>query len=368
METKLYLRMLQRGWWIITVTMLVAVVASLLASYFTTPIYRATSRFVLSPSAAFISEGNNVLTSLATLDKVTIITTYSELLNSPRLRSETFEMLHLTQDELSDYTYNATVLPDTTVIEFSVEGPDPNIVALLSNSIGQHAVDYVQSLQQVYEMILLDPAVTPVIPISPLPVRDAGVALVVGLAVGVMLAIVRDLFQVPIENFMQQRKLDSMSLALNRTVFEQELAEAAFGSVIDFSLCVVHLDGLGDYIDILPQSSLQKILRHVNQTLRNQLRGNDLVGRWNETDFVVMLSDTQGNASLNTMGRVRMALSVPIRVDVSGEDLYLKPQIGIAEYRVEDTSDSLIKNMNWALDVAKKNENGMYLLKATEPI
>jgi diguanylate cyclase (GGDEF)-like protein len=249
-----------------------------------------------------------------------------------------------------------------------VDGPDPNIVTLLSNGIGQHAVDYVQNLQQVYEMILLDPAVTPLIPISPLPVRDAGVALVVGLAVGVMLAIVRDLFQVPIENFMQQRKLDSASLALNRTVFEKELAEAAFGSVIDFSLCVVHLDGLGDYINILPQSSLQKILRHVNQTLRNQLRGNDMVGRWNETDFVVMLSDTQGNASLNTMGRVRMALSVPIRVDVSGEDLYLKPQIGIAEYRVGDTSDSLIKNMNWALDVAKKNENGMYLLKATEPI
>jgi diguanylate cyclase (GGDEF)-like protein len=277
-------------------------------------------------------------------------------------------MLHLTQAELSDYTYTATVLPDTTVIEFSVEGPNANLVTLLANSIGQHTVEYVQSLQQVYEMILLDPAITPLMPISPLPIRDAGVSLVVGLAAGVMLALVRDLVQVPIENFMQQRKLDSMSLALNRAEFEHELAEAAFGSVIDFSLCVVHLEGLGDYINVLPQSSLQKILRHVNQTLRNQLRGNDLVGRWSDTDFAVMLSDTQGNASLNTMGRVRMALSVPIRVDVSGEDLYLNPQIGIAEYRVGDTSESLIKNMNWALDVAKKNESGMYLLKATEPI
>lgn len=368
METKLYLRMLQRGWWIITITMLVAVVASLLSAYFTVPRYRATSRFVLSPSAEFISEGNNVLSSLATLDKVTIITTYAELLNSPRLRRETFDMLQLTQEELVDYTYSAIVLPDTTVVEFSVEGPDANLVTLLANSIGQHTVEYVQSLQQVYEMILLDPAVTPEMPISPLPVRDAGVALVVGLAAGVMLALVRDLLQVPIENFMQQRKLDSMSLALNRKVFEQELAEKALGSVSDFSLCLVHLDGLGDYINILPQPTLQKILRHVNQTLRNQLRGNDMVGRWSDTDFVVMLGETLGNAAMNTMERVRIALSVPIRIDVSGEDLYLKPQIGIAEYRVGDTSESLIKNTKWALDVAKKHEKGMYLLKATEPI
>jgi uncharacterized protein involved in exopolysaccharide biosynthesis len=74
MEIKLYLRMLQRGWWIIVATTLAAIVVTLVASYFATPIYRATTRFVISPSAAFVAEGNNVLNSLATLDKRSIIT------------------------------------------------------------------------------------------------------------------------------------------------------------------------------------------------------------------------------------------------------------------------------------------------------
>ena len=110
------------------------------------------------------------------------------------------------------------------------------------------------------------------------------------------------------------------------------------------------------------------MLRHVNQVLRNQLRGNDLVGRWSDLDFAVVLSETPGDASVNTMSRVRTALSVPIRMEVTGEDLYLNPQIGIAEYRVGDTVESMVKNVKWALDVAEKNNNGMYLLKATQPI
>jgi diguanylate cyclase (GGDEF)-like protein len=108
-------------------------------------------------------------------------------------------------------------------------------------------------------------------------------------------------------------------------------------------------------------------MRGVTQVLKNQLRGNDIVGRWSELDFIVLLSDTPGNAAMNTMERVRMALSYPVAVDGSGEEVLLDPQIGIAEYRVGDTAQSMLKNIQWALDVAKKN-NGMYLLKATQPI
>ncbi len=70
---------------------------------------------------------------------------------------------------------------------------------------------------------------------------------------------------------------------------------------------------------------------------------------------------------MNTMERVRMALSYPVSVDGADEQVLLDPQIGIAEYRVGDTAQSMIKNIQWALDVAKKN-NGMYLLKASQPI
>jgi len=307
------------------------------------------------------------LNSLSTLDKRSIITTYAEILNSSRIQTETMQLLQLNSTNLADYTYKAVALPDANIIEFSVMGPDRQTVYILANGIGQHTVEYVKSLYQVYDLSVLDPAAPPTSPISPQPVRSAGVAFVVGLALGIVLALIRELIRTPIESFIRQRHLDDMSLALNRRAFEEKLSEIAFASSQDFSLCVVHLNGLADYINVLPQSTLQALMRGAVQVLKNQLRGNDLVGRWSDLDFIVLLSDTPGNAAMNTMERVRMAMSYPVTLDVSGEDLLLDPQIGIAEYRVGDTAQTMIKNIQWALDVARKN-NGMYLLKATQAI
>ena len=359
--------MLQRSWWIIIITTLATVIAALVASYLTPPTYRATSRFIVSPSPSLITGGNNLLNSLSTLDKRSIITTYAEILNSQRIYTETINLLQLNEANLANYSYSAVALPDANIIEFSVLGPDRETVYTLANGIGQHAVEYVHSLYPVYDLSVLDPAVPPTSPVSPQPLRSAGVALVVGLALGIVLALLRELIRTPIENFIRQRNVDDMSLALTRSAFEQKLTGIAFASSQDFSLCVVHLNGLADYINVLPQSTLQTLMRGVVQILKNQLRGNDLVGRWSDLDFIVLLSETPGTAAMNTMERVRMALSYPVTIDVSGEDILLDPQIGIAEYRVGDTAQSMIKNIQWALDVAKKN-NGMYLLKATQPI
>src|SRR6266540_4872757 len=208
MEVKLYFRMLQRSWWIIVITTLTAVIAALVASYFTPPTYRATSRFIVSPSPSLITGGSNLLNSLSTLDKRSIITTYAEILNSQRIYTETLNLLQLDNVNLADYKFSAVALPDANIIEFSVTGPDKDVVYTLANGIGQHAVEYVHSLYQVYDLSVLDPASTPTIPISPQPVRSAGVALVVGLALGVILALIREMLGTPIEKFVRQSNLD----------------------------------------------------------------------------------------------------------------------------------------------------------------
>src|SRR5512140_1060899 len=145
MEVKLYFRMLQRSWWIIVITMLAAVIAALIASYFTPPTYRATTRFLVSPSPALVSGGSNLLNSLSTLDKRSIVTTYAEILNSQRIFTETTGLLQLNNVNLSNYSYRAVALPEANIIEFSVTGPDRQVVYTLANAIGQHAVEYVHS-------------------------------------------------------------------------------------------------------------------------------------------------------------------------------------------------------------------------------
>jgi diguanylate cyclase (GGDEF)-like protein len=369
MEIKLYLKMIQRSWWIVLLTALAAVLAALISAYVTPPVYRASARYIVSPNPVFLGDevDYNLIYSLDTLDKRTIITTYAEVLNSPRIYTESIALSDLQDVDLTNYSYLATVLPETNIIDFAVQGPNPEMVVVLTNRIGQHAVQYAENLYQIYDMTLLDPATVPVDPISPQPVRDAGVALVVGSALGVALALLRELLRAPIVNFMQQRKLDGMSSALNRRSFEESLKEIAFASTTDFCLCLVRMEGLQDYLNILPQPTMQIILQHITHVMKNELRGNDLVGRWNELDFSVILSDTPGAAAFNTMRRVQASLSAPVKIDISGEDLHLDPKIGIAEYRIGDTANSLVKNTNWALEIAKKN-GGMYLLKATEAL
>jgi diguanylate cyclase (GGDEF)-like protein len=367
MEIKLYLRMLQRSWWIIALTALAAVCASLMASYLATPMYRSTARYIVSPNPTYVKNGvdYNLIYSLDTLDKRSIITTYAEVLNSPRMYDDTVKALKLTALDVRGYSYSAVVLPDTNIIEFSVEGPNPKLVAALTETMGQHAVNYLESLYQVYDMTLLDPASVATEPISPQPLRDAGVALVIGLVLGAGLALLNELLRTPFRSFLQRRTLDEESLALNRETFENNLKDAAVASGRDFCLCLVQLEGLREYVDVLPQAALENVLRKVTQVLREQLRGNDLVGRWDRLDFAVLLSGTSGDAALNTMNRVSGALAVPIRLEISEEELRLEAKIGIAEYRQGDSDLVLIGHTNRALELAKQNGN-VHLLTTAE--
>ncbi len=367
MEIKLYLRMLQRSWWIVVLTALAAVGAALVASYLATPIYQSTARYIVSPNPEFLKNGvdYNLIYSLDTLDKRTIITTYAEVLNSPRIYNDTIQALKLAPRDVSDYTYSAVVLPSTNIIEFSVQGSDPQRVAAITQLMGQRAVSYVESLYQVYDMGLLDPAAVGIQPVSPKPLRDAGVALVVGVVLGAGLALLNELLRTPFRNFLERRTLDEESLALHRLTFENNLKDVALLSNKDFCLCLVQLEGFRDYVDLLPQASRETVLRHVTQVLREQLRGNDLVGRWGTLDFSVLLSGTTGDAALNTMNRVRRALSTPIKLDVSEEDLCLDPKIGIAQYQVGESDLALINNTSRALDLAKQNGD-VHLLRVSD--
>ncbi len=360
MEIKLYLRMLQRSWWIVALTALVAVAVALLVSYGTTPVYESTSRYIVSPNPAYLQGDSSIINSLDELSKLTVITTYAEVMNSPRMYSETLALLKTDPGDIASYQHSAIVLPDTSIIEFTVRGTNPALVTQLNAAMGQHVVEYVESLYKIYDIGLLDPATHPVAPVSPKPVQDSLVALVVGLALGAALALLRELLRAPIRNFLRQRRIDDMSLALKRSSFEQELAESALTSGKPLCLGFVHLAGLTDYFDVLPQPTLENILRHVTQTLKNQLRGNDTVGRWDEVDFVILLSNTPGKAALNTLGRVSAALSVPVRTDVSDEVLDLHPIIGVTEYCLGDTKEALVERAKGALDMAK-TAGGMYL-------
>ncbi len=364
MEFRIYLQMIQRSWWIVLLTAFAALLLALVAIYVVTPIYQATATFIVNPNLASTSTEKDVLNSLQALDKRSIIATYAEVLNSQKIFINTATTLGLSPDQIADYTHSTVVLPDANVLELSVEGPDPQMVAVLANSLGQQAINYISQLYSVYELTFLDSANVPEIPIRPRPIRDASLAFGLGLVMGAVLAIVREQLRTPLEAFLQRTRIDPASGVLTRRHFEDQLSDViAANPETTLSLGLIRLDGLMGYIQLLPQPMAQRVLHQITDIMRKELRGNDIIGRWENGTFAILLPETSGGAAVATLGRVQLALSKPIRYSPDGETMHLEPKVGISERFKGDPVPLLIERVESALSEADLNEAGLMLYK-----
>src|SRR5688572_10247412 len=223
MEMRFYLRIIRRGWWLILIAALVAVNLSLVYSYYLTqPTYEAFARFIVSPDIQNIASGD-LINSLEALDRRSIVSTYAEVLNSREIINGTMSLLGADPAQFNNYQTLVTVLPEANIIRFSVRGPDPEVAAILANSIGQNAIDFIQNLYVIYNIEFLDQAVVPSEPIEPKPIQNAGLALLVGTVAGIGLAIFRDQLSSTLDRLGERNKIDYESLAYTRPSFESRI-------------------------------------------------------------------------------------------------------------------------------------------------
>ena len=358
MEIKLYLRMLQKGWWIIALTILVAINVALITSYFTKPIYQASASYSVSPSASLAGSDQDVLNSLEALDKRSIIQTYAEFLNSQRIYEETVQAMGLSMEELAETSKSTVVLPDANILVLPIQGPDAVLIADLANKVGKNAIDNIKQLYKVYDINPLDPASVPSIPIRPQPVRDAGVAALLGIVIGAALAIVSGQVRVPLEAYKQRASLDAVSNVYNRRYIQNRLDEWTLkGNPETYSLGMIRLNSLRDMIDTLPANVVQQLLREVTATFKKELRGNDLIGRWNDTTFVLVLPSTPEIAATRTVERIRAKLLKPILLSDYGENIQLDPVIGVSSFKMGETANNVSGRAEDQLDRFNQKES-----------
>jgi capsular polysaccharide biosynthesis protein/GGDEF domain-containing protein len=359
MEIKMYIRMLQRGWWLIVLCSLVALTVSLVFSYYSEPVYLATARFVASPDASF-SQGGDIINSINTLDKRSIVTTYSVILGSDTIYRLALEDLKISTEEVEDYVRSVVVLPESNVLEVYVEGGDPAVAASIANNIGKQSIFYIDGLNQGFNIRLLDPAQVSTEPIRPRPVRDASLALLLGLVLGFSLAIIRDQLISPIAAFLKRNTVDQDSGAFSRNYFEQKLDETLERSaLVGFhTLGLIYLEGVVEYLGVIPKPLEHQMFRQISKILRNELRGNDIVGRWDDATFAVLLPGTPGEAAVITLGRVQSMLSAPIFIGDT-EVIYLNPRIGLTERVGGESSGVLRENAEISLKKAISGNTGL---------
>ena len=355
MEIKLYFRMLQKNWWLILLTAMTALTVSLAISYAATPQYRAVARFIIIPSSSLTS-GADVVRSLDTLDRRSVVATYAEVMNSSRILEGSTNFLSLDINSIiKDYTIQAVDLPDSSVLELTVSGPNPILAAQLANAIGFQSITFTRSLNLIYELNILDTAVPPELPFSPEPLRDGVVALVLGMAVGGVLAVLSEQIRVPIEAYRQRLRIDNTTGIYNAVYFSRLLEEELGKNPDDLlSIGIVELSGLSEYLGTLPQAGLQALLVNVTEILRRELRGNDIIARWSENSFSVMLPTTDGPASSRTFDRIYQALLQPMKLTAYGITVNLDPHIGGAVYSNLISAQELLDKAQNSLEQSRR--------------
>jgi diguanylate cyclase (GGDEF)-like protein len=369
MELNLYLQMIRRGWWLVALTALIALTASLGVSFLVTPQYEVVARFIITPGTLEESSPNTILNVLNTIDNQSTMATYSEVMNSDRIYNDALAFLQLKSDDLKDYTYGSVVLPNSSVLELSVKGPDPKLAASFANAIGQQTISFTRRLNQVINLDFLDLPVPPVIPYSPRPLQNAGLATVLGLIGGFVLVIIREQLRASLETFRQRINLDNETGVYTKKYFsrlvEDELTQHPEDS---HSIGIVELNGLRDIIDTFPVAALQRILQKVTESLRKELRGNDIIGRWNEISFIVMLPNTPGMAASRIFERIFQALSEAVNLEQFNMVVKLDAHIGGAEYGNHIAAQELFEKTNSALEQARRdNEVPVYVWEMKSP-
>jgi len=355
--------MVQRGWWLILISAIIAVNFSLTYSYYlVVPQYEAVARFIVSPNLQNI-ESRDLVNSLEALDKRSIISTYAEVLNSPQIFNSTLGLLGNTPEDFSAYTTSVTVLPDANIIRFSVRGPNSEVVALLANSVGQYAIDYVSKLYIIYNIEFLDKAIAPSDPFRPQPVQDAGLALLIGIVVGVGLAIFRDQLSSTLDRLKQRRMIDYESQAFTREYFEQQIRQEIAGHPDNIvTLSIIYLNGIHEMYDSLPQAYINKIMRLVTDALKYQLRGNDIVGRWSAPEFGILLTSTDGASAKRTLARVLAVLDQKIPLEANGGfDILLDPRIGLADRQGGESLPVLVDQVRKAVEISMQSDEKICL-------
>jgi diguanylate cyclase (GGDEF)-like protein len=366
MEAKLYLRILLKKWWIVIPTFLVTFTAGIVFAYTKTPVYSATTTYVVVPSSSF-SNVKDFSSGLDMLGRRTeIANTFSEIASSRKIKKLAFSSLSLESD--TDYTVNSELLAGTNIIEITVDGPDALIARDLANTIGTTMEEYVQGLYEIFTLILLDEATTPRSPISPRRSLDLALAAVFGLVLGGGLAFLSEYLATPLSAAVGVSIIDDETGVYNKEYFLQRLTEEmvrARRNRYPLSLAMMQVDNLRLIKGANSGQVRAEILHQVAMLADQYLREEDIIAHLGDDTFAFLLPDTVGENAKAIMEYLQTRVAwTPFQSTLNPMKFNLKGVVGIATYDHNGTSrDELVAQASRALQLAGVDESGsIYLI------
>ncbi len=348
------IKALSNGWkWIVAIV-LIAVCISLLISTTMVPIYRAKATFVIAPNKDLPSS-RDVVSAFTALDTLDIFSTYADILSSKRVIDEANKVVGLSPEDLANYRKTTEMNPDSIILNLTVEGPDSNTAAYLANEMGKYGIQFINAYFSVFEIDFLDQAVAPSIPYRPRTYQDMGIAAAAGLILGLVVVIVKEFMVIPLSQFIQSFSLDSESLALSKVSILRALGRMkSQSSEWPITFMLVKLINFMEVYEVLPKFSKAEIAIKIVQRLKHQLKGADLIGRWNDSVFAIVFPGTPANVTPIIMEKIKKELANPILYGIdNSEQLILEPIIKSSTCSSQNDFETLVSKTESEIGIRK---------------
>ena len=198
MELIRYWRIVRRWAWLLVLCPLVAALAAGLVTWRLPNIYEAQVSVLVRPSQPL-----SVDVGVAALTSDQISRTYARLMTERPLLEQVISDQGLRTDALSlSHQVTVTPEPNTTILDVAVRDTDPARAADTANKLVDDFIAQVKSIQKAEakaptansadNLVVVAPAVAPSQPVSPRPLLNVGLGILVGLLVGFGLAFLLD--------------------------------------------------------------------------------------------------------------------------------------------------------------------------------
>lgn len=203
MELRDYLRILRRRWPIILLSLVATVGAAAVYTARATPLYESTAQLFISTSTS--STSSDVYQgSLASTQRVA---SYADLVTGKELANRVISTRGLQTDATTlSKKVKAEAVPETVLLNISVSDPSPEVAKSLTEVYANQLSELVAELETppngsapLLKATVVDPASLPTSPVSPNPVRNVGLALVLGLLLGFGLAVLREVLDTSVK-------------------------------------------------------------------------------------------------------------------------------------------------------------------------
>jgi len=179
------LYVMKRRWWLALAIVALTVAASLAYTHAQRRLYQASATTFAYPIAQNASDTTN---SVGLLTYGNLADTFASLAQSRHYLEQAGGTLGLAPHALTLYTVKAATLPQTTVLQISVIGPDPTTTVRLANRLTRQVGIATSQYFRVFGLQPLDQAPVPLSPVQPKPLQQALYALTSGLIAGFAVA------------------------------------------------------------------------------------------------------------------------------------------------------------------------------------